>query len=220
MAGSKNSGNPYNVTINFDREVGEAIISIINGKGYGKGTFGGKILLEVLKDDLIQFWSGQGKNGLEIWNKWYLKWNMKRDEQEAIKECKKQEEFEKRKKAYLALNCSEDVAVNLANAFPDKDACEIIKMLSFVKQTDLSIQKHEEKAKVEADKKQEEIIALEISQQKKQEKEEWEKLSSTDKMFYEMKLKTQPNMTKSEYLAFLKQEAKATPIEKFVIKKE
>lgn len=172
--------------------------------------------MEKHKQGMIEFWDKKGLNGEELFNKWFKKWSMTYEEQNIEKKRKQSELIEDKKQIYVHMGYSEQQASCFAKV-PKETATEVLAMVkaeSYVKQTDLAAQKHEEKAKVEADKKQDELIALETAQKKKQEKTEWENLKNWQKLGYEMKLKVQPNLTQSEYLTWVRQQPKATPIEK------
>jgi hypothetical protein len=166
MAGSKNSGNPYSIPINLDKELGVAVFSLIDSSGYGKSTFIIKELMENHERALIKFWNKQGKDGKEIYEKWYAKWSMTEAEQTKQKKSKEQEALEGRKKAYLALGCQEEEATNLAEAFVDKDPCEVIKIRSYANQTGLGVSKAQVKADEPADDKRCQELGLQIDELK------------------------------------------------------
>jgi hypothetical protein len=114
MVGNKNSGNPWRIPILFDKEIGEVILEIIRKKGYGNGTYAGKILLEDLKDEIIAI------KGPEFYDEWYAKWSMKKDEQSADKRGKLINQ-------YITLGFPMSEAENLANTFPNERPMDVVK---------------------------------------------------------------------------------------------
>jgi hypothetical protein len=140
MAGTKNSGNKYSIPINPDAELGEAINHIIDVSGYGSATFLMKDFMEKYREQLIDFWNQQGKDGQAVFDKWFKKWSMTKAEQEEAKAKKEKEKSEKLKASYLALNIPEDKAVELASQFPDKDPLDVVKILGYAFQNKLDVE--------------------------------------------------------------------------------
>jgi hypothetical protein len=140
-----NLTNPNSISLNLDTELGQAIRTLIGQTPYGESTIFIKEFMEKHKDELIALWNSQGKNGNETFEKWFSKWSMTRDEQAEAKARKEAEAFENRRKQYLALNCSDDKAIELATQFPDKDPIDVIKIMSYANQTNLGTQKQNEK---------------------------------------------------------------------------
>jgi hypothetical protein len=119
------------IPINLDGELAESIMNLIDRQGYGYSTYLVKEFMEKHKDELIGFWNGQGKDGSKIYEKWFKKWSMTKAEQESVKAQKEKETHDKLVKSYLALNYEPEKAEELANAFPDKDPIEVVKILNY-----------------------------------------------------------------------------------------
>lgn len=150
MVGTKNSGNKYSIPINPDGELGEAIESIVLPSGYGSATFIVKEFMEKHKDELIDFWNKQGKDGNATFEKWFAKWSMTKDKQKALDSQKEKDEHDKLVKQYLVLGRTQDEAEEFATACPDKDPCEVIRIRNY------NTQNKPLEAKVEAEKQEKE----------------------------------------------------------------
>ena len=123
--------NTNAIPINLDGELAEGIMNIIDQKGYGHSTFLVKDFMEKYREQLIAFWNGQGKNGLEIWERWFKKWSMTKAEQESIKAQKERDKHDKLVKQYMALAMEQPLAEELATQFPESDPFEVIKHRSY-----------------------------------------------------------------------------------------
>src|SRR5208337_1457337 len=113
MVGSKTSGNPYSIPINYDREIGEPIIFIIRKKGFGKGTYAGMVLMQNLKDEIFAYWKEKGEDPQALWDKWFPKWSMKEAEQKEMNNQKTKDEHNQAVNQYVALGESKENAENL-----------------------------------------------------------------------------------------------------------
>jgi exonuclease III len=131
MAGTSNSGNKHSIPINPETELGEAIESIIFPQGYGTATFFVKEFMEKHRTELIDFWNRQGKDGNAIFEKWFKKWSMKKEEQDTIKVQKEKEAHDKLVKQYMALGISPEQAEEFAFAFPDGNPVEVIRIRTY-----------------------------------------------------------------------------------------
>jgi hypothetical protein len=139
-------GNPNAVHVNWQTEIGEVIKSIIlSTTPYGVATYHGKIILEHLKNEIINAFNAQGKDGKTIYNKWYKEWSMFRVEQNAKKEQRERKKFEKRKQAYISLDCSPEKAEELATNFPNEKPLTVLRTISYVKQNNRPEQNEERK---------------------------------------------------------------------------
>jgi len=131
--GDNSMPNPNAIPLNLDTELGIAIKGIIP-KAYGDSTFIVKEFMEIHKEELVNFWNQQGKDGIIVFDKWYSKWSMTRDEQDNIRKQKEQEKHNQLVKQYLALGIPQEESEELANAFPDKDPIEVKKRKGYSEQ--------------------------------------------------------------------------------------
>jgi hypothetical protein len=147
--------NPNSILLNLDRELGEAIRTLIGQTAFGESTI---LVMEFMtnhKQELIDLWNNQGKDGQAIYDKWFKKWSMTKAEQVEAKERKEQEAFEKLKKSYLALNCPEDKAIDLATQFPDKDPFVVMGVLGYATQNSIGKERlDQQEQKQQEDKKE------------------------------------------------------------------
>lgn len=134
MAGTKNSGNKYSIPINPDGELGEALEFIILPSGYGSATLLLKEFMEKHKSEMVDFWNKQGKDGNSVFEKWYAKWSMTKAQQKEIDNQKDKEAHDKLTKQYLLLGFSQQKADEHANAFPDKDPSEVVRIETYALQ--------------------------------------------------------------------------------------
>lgn len=141
--------NPWAIPINLDAELGEAIKNLIARQGYGESTYFVKEYMEKHREELIKFWNGQGKDGQEIYDKWYSKWSMTKPQQDAKKKQKERANIENKKRSYIALGYSEDRAEELAEQFPKKNPTDVVKIMSYAQQS----QRANDKTKSVDDKK-------------------------------------------------------------------
>jgi hypothetical protein len=138
MVGTQNSGNPYRIDILFQKPIGEVILSIISDMDYGKGTFAGKCVLEVLKDEIIK------RKGQEFFDQWHAKWSLTQTQQNALSMQTEKEKHDRLVAQYSSLGQNSQVAENLALAFPDSNPLEVIKIRTYANQTEIAKEKFEE----------------------------------------------------------------------------
>lgn len=136
--------NRHSYTLNLDTELGDAILNVIAKTGFGESTYIIKEFLDKHKEELIEFWTKQGKDGSAIWDKWYQKYSLTKVMQADLK---KQAEFERRKKTYLALGLSEKKATELASIPKEEleQAIQVTKSMSYIEQTKLGQNKQTDK---------------------------------------------------------------------------
>jgi hypothetical protein len=128
VTGTKNSGNPYRCDILWTKPIGEVVLSIISGLDYGKGTFAGKCVLEVLKDEIIK------RKGQEFFDYHYAFWSMNNAQQKAKTAQKEKEKHDRLVAQYLGLGQTPQEAENLASSFPDGNPLEVVKIRTYANQ--------------------------------------------------------------------------------------
>jgi hypothetical protein len=99
--------NKYAFPINPDVPWGEAIEHISKKRKMGSATLTQLTLLETFKDEIIAFWTSQGRDGQKLYDVYHEKFSIDEDTQKTIKEAKL---LAMRKKAYLKLGYSEEDA--------------------------------------------------------------------------------------------------------------
>jgi hypothetical protein len=119
--------NIHSISTFLETELGEAVDSIIDPSGYGSATFLIKEFMEKHKDELIDFWVKQGKDGKAVFDRLYGKWSMTKAEQEALKAEKEKEGHNKLVNQYVALGESKESSENLASLFPDSNPLDIVR---------------------------------------------------------------------------------------------
>src|SRR5208283_6146904 len=112
--------NPNAISLNLDRELGEAITTLINQTSWGTSTYFVKLFMEKHEKELIKLWNKQGKNGQEIFDKWYEKWTLTKIEQAENKRLELKEKKDSLVKAYTLLGLDEETAKEYAENFPEK----------------------------------------------------------------------------------------------------
>jgi len=127
MVGSKTSGNPYSIPINYDREIGEPIIFIIRKKGFGKGTYAGMVLMQNLKDEIFAYWKDKGEDPQVLWDKWFPKWSMMEAEQKEMRNKEAKEAHNLLVNQYVGLGELKENAENLASLFPDSNPLDVLR---------------------------------------------------------------------------------------------
>ena len=125
--------NPWTIPLFLDKILGPAIKAVISKTGYGDSIFIVKEFMEKHKDELIEIWNAQGRNGAETWNELHGRWNLNLAEQEGCKEDEEREKLERKKKAYIKLGISEDEAEELVESFPDERPIEVVSKMRKIK---------------------------------------------------------------------------------------
>ena len=144
--------NPNAITLNLNTELGQAIKAIISKTDFGESMFIVQEFLINHKQELIELWNNQGKDGVKEWDKWHSKWSMTKTELNLMRQQEAQQKFIELSKKYELLGHPREEAVELAKSFPDEDPIKFEQLKlkgkstdAFVKQTDTYVEKSEDK---------------------------------------------------------------------------